>query len=75
MNVFIKNFKDGKDLKVNLILYNEPEDSMVIATPFHGDAKAFYYNQKIIGFSIKGSVYLGNELIDFGNESTRGLLD
>ena len=31
-----------------------------IATPFHGDIKAFYYNQKIIGFNIKGSIYLGN---------------
>ena len=60
MNVFIKNFKDGKDLKVNLTLYNAPEDSMVIATPFHGDTKAFYYNQKIIGFNFKGSVGRGH---------------
>ena len=35
MNVFIKNFKDGKDLKVNLTLYNVPKDSMVIAIPKH----------------------------------------
>ena len=48
---------------------------MVIVTPFHGDIKVFYYNQKIIGFNIKGNVYLGNERIDFDNEITRGLLD
>ena len=59
MNAFIKNFKDGKDVKVNLILY-----SMVITTPFHGDTKAFYYNQKIIGFHIKGNVYLGKRSMD-----------
>ena len=43
----------------------------------HGNCytKAFYYNQKIIGFHIKRSIYLGNESIDFDNASTRGLLD
>ena len=41
------NFQPGKSLKAHLVLTDEPEDSMVIATPFAGKPRHFYYNQKI----------------------------
>lgn len=38
--------KSGSDLTFDILLTGEPEESMVIATPFDKDAH-FYYNQKI----------------------------
>ena len=75
INLYVKKFKDGCDLKVDFTLYEQPEDSLVIAIPFPEDKKAFYYNHKILGFKIKGDAYLGNTKLDFDNETTRGILD
>lgn len=69
-----KNFDDRKNLSVDITLTEEPKDSMVIATPFKDKPKAFYYNQKIIGFKATGVVKYGDETILLG-EDTLGLLD
>ncbi len=67
---------DGKNnLEVNLNLVEEPKESMVIATPFKENKKAFYYNQKIIGFKAYGEVTLGEEKINFNKNNTYALLD
>ena len=71
MNKFDKN----KSLKLEFILTEEPTDSMVIATPFKENKKAFYYNQKIIGMKAEGYVIYGDEKIEFSKENTLGLLD
>ncbi len=63
----IANFKDGKSLRCNIELTNEPEESMVIATPFPKNKKAFYYNQKINCMRADGTVYLGEESIGFSD--------
>ncbi|MFK5884108.1 MAG: DUF2804 domain-containing protein [Candidatus Izemoplasma sp.] len=63
----IEIFKDGKSLKCNIVLTNEPDESMVIATPFSKNKKAFYYNQKINCMRADGTVYLGEELIVFND--------
>jgi len=63
----IANFKDGKSLKCNIELTKEPEESMVIATPFPKNRKAFYYNQKINCMRADGTVYLGEESIVFSD--------
>ncbi len=71
-----KNFKNGKPLLVELNLYDAPEDSMVIATPFDEDNKAFYYNQKIVGMKVIGTVILDEVVYDFKAEKhTYGILD
>ena len=54
IKVHYSQFYDKKDLDVDLELTDEPDDSMVIATPFKEDPLAFYYNQKIIGMKVKG---------------------
>lgn len=69
-----KNFDDRKNLSVDITLSEEPKDSMVIATPFKDKPKAFYYNQKIIGFKATGVVKYGDETILLG-EDALGLLD
>ena len=55
-------------------LTHAPKDSMVIATPFAEKKTAFYYNQKIVGFKVKGKLTIGDEEYLFGDES-RGILD
>jgi hypothetical protein len=43
----IKDFYEKTPFSCDITLSNEPKDSMVIATPFKKNKKAFYYNQKI----------------------------
>ena len=71
----IKDFEKGSDLECKLVLTKEPKDSMVIATPFKNKPKAFYYNQKIVGFAVEGFVKLGTKEIVFDKSTTRGILD
>ena len=70
-----KAFRDGKTLKADLILSDVPRDSMVIATPYKEDPKAFYYNQKINCLRAEGIVSLGNETWHFHKQDAFGVLD
>lgn len=70
----IDRFRDGKPFSCEILLTDEPRDSMVIATPFSKRGH-FYYNQKIIGMRAKGRVTIGDETIRLDPESTFGLLD
>lgn len=74
LNVRMDNFHDGKTFKCHLILTEEPQESMVIATPFEKNGH-FYYNQKIVGFKAHGYFSLGEYMYAFDKDSTRGLLD
>ena len=47
LRAHMDNFRDGKPVDVDITLTDFPRDSMVIATPWAGKPKAFYYNQKI----------------------------
>lgn len=71
----MKKFDKEKDLKLEFTLTDEPIDSMVIATPFKENKKAFYYNQKIIGMKAEGYVLYGEEKIEFSKKDTLALLD
>ncbi|MBQ1821056.1 MAG: DUF2804 domain-containing protein [Clostridia bacterium] len=70
----IDRFSDGKPFSCEILLSDEPKDSMVIATPFMKRGH-FYYNQKIVGMRAKGSFSIGNETTMFDPETTFGLLD
>lgn len=65
-------FNKGKGIRCNVRLSDEPQDSMVIATPWDEDEHAFYYNQKINCMRASGKVeydgntYEFNPQIDFG---------
>lgn len=75
LTLFMRDFKKNKNLEVAVKLFDEPKDSMVIATPFKESKKYFYYNQKIIGMRAEGSVYLDQETILFKPDTSFGLLD
>lgn len=68
-------FKAGLDFEAELLLDEEPRDSMVIVTPWAENERAFYYNRKIIGMRAQGSYRLGDEVYDFEPERALGLLD
>ena len=71
----MKKFNKDKSLKLEFTLTEEPQDSMVIATPFKENKKAFYYNQKIVGMKAEGYVLYDNQKIDFSKDNTLSLLD
>ncbi len=68
-------FLGGTPFSCDVLLTEEPEDSMVIATPFPEKKTAFYYNQKIIGMRASGNVQYNGETYSFQNGDSFGLLD
>lgn len=70
-----KNFTKGNDLNAEITLTEEPEDTMVIATPFAKDDKAFYYNQKINCMKASGTVTHGETVYEFNTPDSMGTLD
>lgn len=74
LNAHMEEFKDRQAIDVELTLTNEPEESMVICTPFEKPAH-FYYNQKINCMRASGTVRLGPELYTFKPENSFGVLD
>ena len=65
--------KDKKDARLDLYLEETNKDSIVVATPFNKD-QHFYYNQKINLLKCNGYVKIGDEILDF-NDNTYGVLD
>lgn len=70
-----KNFLDGKTLNCDITLAQLPIDTMVIATPWKEDPKAFYYNQKINCMRASGTCTLGDETYTFNPETDFATLD
>lgn len=68
-------FDGDDDLFIDAVLDEEPEDSMVIATPWAENRRAFYYNQKIVGMRAQGSFKQGYFVHGFRPEDSFGLLD
>lgn len=64
-------FDNKQGISCDIKLTDEPQDSMVIATPWAEDKKAFYYNQKINCLrasgtvTYKGKIYTLNPETDF----------
>ncbi len=69
------NFRDGNPIDGSVTLTEPPEDSMVIATPFAGYPKAFYYNQKIVGMRASGEVVFRNRRYRFDPVDSFAILD
>lgn len=70
-----RNFFEGKPLVFDVTLDQPPKESMVIATPFVGKKKAFYYNQKINCLRASGRAFLGEKELLFPEASSGGVLD
>ena len=68
-------FDGDDDLVFDAVLSDEPEDTMVIATPWAEDPLAFYYNQKIVAIRARGSFKKGLLVHGFAPDDSFGLLD
>ena len=68
-------FFKGKAIKGEIRLENPAQDTMVIATPYKEDPKAFYYNQKIIAMPATGWVEFDDKRYEFPEGQSFGLLD
>lgn len=75
LSVVFRNFDGDKDLRAEVVLDEEPQDSMVIATPWAENPRAFYYNQKIVAMRAQGSFIWGDITHDFKPQDSFGLLD
>lgn len=69
------NFKDGKPFECDITLGQPDMDTMVIATPWKEDPKAFYYNQKINCMPASGKVKFDGKEYIFNPETDFGTLD
>ena len=74
--VSFHNFYDKKILEGTIVLH-QPDmlETMVIATPFPKNKKAFYYNQKINCMTAEGKLKHGDKEIIFEKENSFGVLD
>lgn len=70
----MEHFNKEETISGELILEQEPEESIVIATPFH-KKKYFYYNQKINCMRARGKVMIGETGYIFDSQDSFGVLD
>lgn len=69
------DFYDYKMIEGKISLEDPKGESMVIATPFAENPKAFYYNQKINCMPAKGYVRLGDTTYNFHPDDSVAVLD
>ena len=69
----IPNFADDRTFELNAKLFYRNRDSMVIATPFVENEKAFYYNQKVNNLEAAGMLTIGDQHYNLDN--IMGVLD
>ncbi len=75
LRMYMKNFNGHKDFECDFLLYDEPEDSVVMAIPFEEDRKAFYYNQKINCIKVQGIARYDDKEYAFHPKSSFATLD
>ncbi len=74
LQAHMDNFKDGAAIDIDVTLTDEPEESLVICTPFDKPGH-FYYNQKINCMRASGTVKIGEDMYTFEPDSAFGVLD
>ena len=72
---FMNKFRDEETLVFDLILSDEPQESMVIVTPYKDHPEAFYYNQKINCMRVEGAITLGQREYRCDPAETFAVLD
>lgn len=76
IDINFNKFSGEDTLSGNISLRQDTSaDTMVIATPFAENKKAFYYNQKINCMPASGTITLGNKTYMFDPEDSFGTLD
>jgi hypothetical protein len=71
----LNNFMTDVKLVAMVELTDEPKETMVIATPYKEDKKAFYYNQKINCMKASGYVEFNKTRYEFAKTDSCAVLD
>ena len=74
LTAHMDHFRGREPIDVHLVLSDEPEESMVICTPFPKPGH-FYYNQKINCMRAQGTVRIGDDLYLFNRSDSFAVLD
>lgn len=74
LTAHMDDFRDGQPIDVHLTLTGEPEESMVLCTPF-AKRGHFYFNQKINCMRAQGTVRIGDDLYSFRPSDSFAVLD
>lgn len=74
LTAHMDHFRGQEPIDVHLVLSDEPEESMVICTPFPKPGH-FYYNQKINCMRAQGTVRIGDDLYLFNRSDSFAVLD
>ncbi|NCB50418.1 MAG: DUF2804 domain-containing protein [Clostridia bacterium] len=70
----LEDFMDGRPIHGRIVLSDEPEESMVISTPFKTPGH-FYFNQKINCMRAEGYVTVSGKTYEFEPETAFAVLD
>lgn len=70
-----KDFKNGSPFTADFHLTEEPEESMVIVTPFAKKKTAFYFNQKINCMRAAGKAEFEGKTYTFTPDNSFGTMD
>ena len=74
LKAHMESFKGEEPIDIDVTLLHEPEESIVICTPFDKPGH-FYYNQKINCMRAEGIVRLGAQVHLFDQSDSFGVLD
>ncbi len=74
LTAHMDRFRGQEPIDVHLTLTDEPEESMVICTPFPKPGH-FYFNQKINCMRAQGTVRIGDDLYLFNRPDSFAVLD
>ena len=74
LTAHMDNFRGNDAIDVQLTLTREPEESMVICTPFDKPGH-FYFNQKINCMRARGTVRIGEDVYTFDPDDSFAVLD
>ena len=72
---FMNKFSGEDTIVFDLLLTDEPKESMVIVTPYKDHPEAFYYNQKINCMRVEGTITLGGREYRCDPADTFAVLD
>ena len=72
---FMNKFRGEDTIVFDLLLTDEPKESMVIVTPYKDHPEAFYYNQKINCMRVEGTITLGGREYRCDPADTFAVLD
>ena len=72
---FMNRFSGENTIVFDVMLTDEPKESMVIVTPYKDHPEAFYYNQKINCMRVEGTITLGGREYRCDPADTFAVLD